>query len=74
MPPEFQELVHRRQREQGNSGTYEGSCQMDDTNSNFKWDRTPEGYEFWSNLFHSDKDMTSHPMYPKPLVPEYSIF
>lgn len=74
MPEELQALVHQRQKEQGNDGTWEGTCQNDERNENFSWKESPEGQDFWNDLFHTKKDMTQHPLYPKPLVPIYEIF
>lgn len=61
---ELQELVHKRQIEQGNDGTFEGELIRGNDNKNFIWGNTFEGGDFWDKV-NDGFDMTSHPMYPK---------
>lgn len=64
LPPELQELVHLRQKEQGNNGFFKGALNNASTDNNFEWRRTPEGHEFWSDINQGRIDK-EHPFYPK---------
>lgn len=70
LPPELQELVHKRQIEQGNDGTFIGNIGNGKTAGNFNWDVSPEGQDFWDYIYHGE-DVSNHPMYPKK---EYEIY
>ena len=69
-PLEIQQLVHQRQMEQGNDGTFDGDMSISRSDGNFDWNKTPEE-DFWTNL-HSDgiEGILNHPSYPKFLHPE----
>lgn len=64
LSPELQELVHKRQREQGNDGTFDGSLSKDKNEDNFNWLETIEGNNFWSDV-DEGKSMIHSKFYPK---------
>lgn len=67
LPPELQELAHQRQRDQGNSGTFTGALSRGKAKNNFDWANTPEGDDFWRNIFYNE-DVSKHLMYPKKCI------
>jgi hypothetical protein len=73
LAPELQELVHQRQKEQGNDGSYEGSLYTSRSDGNFDWEDTPEGYYFWNHV-DDGKDMTNHECYPKTINNQFPIY
>lgn len=64
LAPELQELVHQRQRECGNNGIFDGKLDESGVNGNFSWVSTPEGSDFWYNVFKG-RDMSDDRHYPK---------
>lgn len=50
LPPHIQELIHKRQREQGNDGTFDGNIGEFRENGNFNWYITPEYDSLWWSL------------------------
>lgn len=75
LSPELQELCHKRQIEQGNDGTFNGSLSNGANADNFTWTDTPEGHCFWDDL-HNGHDVTNSPFYPKSdnVINNYSIY
>ncbi len=69
LAPELQALVHIRQKEQGNDGTFEGELKKDKHAKNFDWGPKKYEIDFWSDIDFG-QDMTSHPMYPHHLKPK----
>jgi len=57
LPPELQELAHKRQIEQGNDGTFDGSLLKEACNSNFTWDQTFEGQNFWQEIYNGSIEL-----------------
>lgn len=64
LPIELQQLAHKRQMEQGNTGLFNGDLQASSKIDNFNWSNTPEGSDFWYAI-HNGKNMKKHPKYPK---------
>lgn len=64
LSPELQELVHKRQREQGNDGTFNGSLDVSKYDQNFNWSQTLEGVEFWNSI-NDGYSMMDSKHYPK---------
>ncbi len=71
-PPELQEFAHRRQKEQGNDGTFNGRVDMGKDGGNFIWKNTPEG-SFWMQVYsNGPESVKDHPSYPK--IQTYDIY
>lgn len=66
LPLELQELAHRRQREQGNDGTFNGDVLDGAGARNFDWDKTPEK-ELWEDIWNEENVdvIRAHPLFPK---------
>jgi hypothetical protein len=73
LAPELQELVHQRQIDQGNDGTYEGCVGDGKSCDNFNWDETPEGDEFWQ-LIYDGEDVTHFSCYPNKINNLFPIY
>lgn len=76
LAPELQELVHIKQIEAGNDGTFTGQLYSGRADKNFKWENTVEGYKFWEDI-NDRKDVRDHICYPKAkdtIINDYSIF
>ena len=69
LPIELQELVHKRQIEQGNDGAFDGDLTDGEHKGNFRWRETPEGASFW-DLVDDGEDMLDDEFYPKKLIIE----
>ena len=54
LPIEIQEIVFKRQIEQGNPRNDELDLGNGRSNGNFNWDDTIEGDEFWENIYDGD--------------------
>ncbi len=50
LPIKLQQLVHKRQMEQGNDGKFDGLLQKEALNKNFTWKNTQEGHNYWKNI------------------------
>ena len=73
LAPELQELVHQRQREQDNDGTFNGYLGDNKSCGNFNWDETPEGQEFWE-LINDGEDVTHFLCYPNKINNLFPIY
>ncbi len=73
LAPELQELVHRRQIEQGNDGTFDGSLSNNKDDGNFNWYQTPEGDDFWQELYDGE-DVTHYMCYPEKINNVFPIY
>ena len=74
LAPELQELVHLRQREQGNDGLFDGELELGPDDGNFQWDQTPEDYHFWQMVNDEDSDVLDSIHYPKPINNTFPIY
>lgn len=54
LPIEIQELVFKRQEEQGNPEKFNGNLSLGKGSGNFKWEETEEGMYFWSSINNGD--------------------
>lgn len=65
LPIELRQLAYKRQRDQGNSGNFDGYLSCTASNNNFDWAQTPEGNSFWNNV-DEGRSVTHYDCYPKP--------
>ncbi len=72
---ELQRLVHIRQKEQGNDGTFMGKLTTMPRDGNFSWgkDCGDEEQWFWN---HIDKGLPpeQHPMYQQLIAHSYELY
>lgn len=62
LPWKLQQIVHQRQKEQGNDGIFTGDIGNGKDDGNFNWDETPEE-DFWDQLYYSSyEDAKDHPL------------
>lgn len=54
LPKYLQDLIHQRQREQGNSGTFDGHIGTFKEDDNFNWYDTPEHDSLWWAILQED--------------------
>lgn len=54
LPIEVQEIIHQRQREQGNTGNFKGLLGTTKENGNFNWYETPEYDSYWWKLMYQE--------------------
>jgi hypothetical protein len=54
LPIEIQEVVFKRQKEQGNTKTKNISLDDDKSQGNFNWYESIEGLDFWKDINHGD--------------------
>ena len=74
LPLEIQVIIHQRQKEQGNDGTFVGELSRGKNNNNFNWKESPEGPDFWSELYNYGwEKVKNHPLNPIKSI-TYEIF